>query len=139
MGQKFRIHGEFLFQREGQVLITTVRGPWNLEFSKEWQAQITPAAIALATSGNWAAMTKITESILCTPEALTHMRQSALLGVQKMRFAALAFVAKKEVTGRGLLERTYENLYKDVCPFGFFETAEAAKIWLANYVDVEGS
>ncbi|MBX9901820.1 MAG: hypothetical protein K2Y28_13655 [Burkholderiaceae bacterium] len=138
MSQKFRIHGEFLFQREGQVLITTVRGPWNLEFSKEWQEQITPEAIALAASGNWAAMTIITESILCTPEALEHMRAEALLGVQKMRFVALAFVVGNEVTGHGLLDRSYENLYKDVCPFRIFETTEDAKIWLANYVDMGG-
>jgi hypothetical protein len=134
---QFSVHGTFSIRREGQILFTHVRGPWNYEFAKVWRTAVKPEVDVMSRCGLWGAMTIIEKSMLCTPDAVTELRAAAAHGVKNRNFCAQGIVAAKEVEGRGLVENCYYQLHRDICPFEFFFDQEKAKEWLIERL-IEG-
>ena len=48
---------------------------------------------------------------------------------------AEAYVASSEITGRGLIEASYERVFEGLCPFRFFDDYASAKEWMLAQID----
>jgi hypothetical protein len=61
-------HGIFNIHVEGQILITTVTGPWNVELVEQWRDLTKPYIKALARTGG--GCINIVNSLVCVRQRL---------------------------------------------------------------------
>ncbi|MES2048759.1 MAG: hypothetical protein V4447_10190 [Pseudomonadota bacterium] len=125
----FQAHGEFSLYRDGNILVTSVRGPWNIELIKSWAKATLPYTLEMQTIGVWAAVAIVTESMLCPPDALEALRKSVAYSVHHLGCISHSIVAKPDVAGRGFVEPVFRRVYEGLCASNFFDDYESAKVW----------
>jgi hypothetical protein len=129
-------HGEFSNYIQGRIVVTVVRGPWNAELIKVWSADVYQYGIKLKEQGPWGGIAIITESMLCTPEAMDTLRKAVRFGVEKLGCISQVVVASSDVAGRGLVEPTFRRAYEGLCVSNFFDDFASAKIWTDQQIDL---
>lgn len=130
----FQPHGRFQVSSEGPILISEFDGPWNLELGLLWMQAIDPVARMLAAKGPFTSLTVVRSSALTSPETLTLMRKSIVVGKQ-MGLVADALVVAKEVEGADLASRIFAPVFQGLIPHDCFEHIEEAKSWLLTQLD----
>ncbi len=135
MSALFSAHGEFTIHQDGKILVNTVRGPWNIELVKEFSRAIDAPSRELHELGSWGGICIISESMLSSPDCLAMIRKIMCYGIPKFKMLAQAYVATRKVTGRGVIETSYERVFDGLCPFRFFDDYASAKEWLLARID----
>ena len=125
----FQAHGEFSLHRDGNILVTSLRGPWNTELVQLWAKAALPYSLEMQVDGAWGGVAIITESMLCPPEALQALRKIVAYGVQNLDCISHVIVATPEVAGRGVVESAFKRVYDGLCVSNFFDDYESAKVW----------
>lgn len=130
MAASFLPHGEFGLYRDGRILVTTLRGPWNTELVQLWAKAAHPYSIEMqADGGAWGGIAIITESMLGTPEGMHALRNAVSYGVQKLGCISYVVVAAPEVAGRGIVESAFQRVFEGICLSNFFDDYASAKAW----------
>lgn len=129
MAPLFPPHGKYSLYRDGQVLVTEVVGPWNLELVQEWARSAIPFSIEMQEEGPWAGIAIMSESMLATPDAMAALRKVVAASVEQFNCIAHIVVAAPGVAGKGVVEPAFEKVYEGLCLSGFFDDYESAKKW----------
>jgi hypothetical protein len=129
MTRKFRTHGEFSCYCEGQVLITELTGPWNIELVEEWCEFVTPHTLALSARGPYVGVARIHRSMLCPPDAMERLSKIVHYATRHLHCICNVVVVGHDVEGRHFVEPTFVKIYGDTVPYKFFYELEEAKAW----------
>lgn len=127
-----RPHGNFTTYIDDQVLVSEVRGQWNIELLDAWFNAMMPHIEEISAKGLWGTVGVMHDSLLCSREALETLAYRAQIAVDKRHLVCSAFVAKQDVEGRNFIEPVYEKFYKGVCPIQFFDNYGDAKAWVVQ-------
>ncbi|MBD8526084.1 hypothetical protein [Pseudomarimonas arenosa] len=125
----FSIHGDVRLEAAFPLLITHVRGPWNRELTRRWAAVSLPLAHEFAERGAWVGAAVVSESMMCTPEALSLHAQMAERMVAEFGMVAAAHVALPGTEGEKLMHPVFESMFSRLCPYRRFETLEDMRAW----------
>lgn len=134
MRQLFKPHGKFLLYRDGNILVTDITGPWNIELIKSWAKAAIPYSLEMQTSGVWGAVAIMTESMLCPPDAMQALRRNVAYSVQNLGCISHCIVANTDVLGRGIVEPAFQRVYEGLCASNFFYDYESAKLWTQSQI-----
>lgn len=129
MSQSFQPHGKFSLYRDGNILVTQLIGPWNIELIQAWAKATVPYTSEMQTLGTWGAVAIITESMLCPADAMEALRKSVAYSVRRLGCVSHCIVAKPDVAGRGIIEPVFKRVYEGLCASSFFDDYESAKLW----------
>ncbi len=135
MAPLFPSHGKYSLYRDGQVLVTEVVGPWNLELVQEWARSAIPFSIEMHEDGPWAGIAIMSESMLATPEAMDALRKVVAASVEQFNCIAHIVVASPGVAGKGIVEGAFKKVYEGLCLSGFFDDYASAKAWAVQQID----
>jgi hypothetical protein len=136
MSTQFEPHGEFLNSIDDRIVVTVLRGPWNAELISIWSRDVYQYALELQKQGTWGGIAIVSESMLCTPEAMDALRNAVRFGVEKLGCISQAIVASSDVAGRGLVEPAFRRVYEGLCVSNFFDDYSSAKIWTNQQIDL---
>ena len=134
MPQPFQAHGKFSLYRDGNILVTEVIGPWNAELIKAWAKAAIPYSLEMQAIGVWGAVAIITESMLCSPDALQALRKNVAYSVQRLGCISHVIVATADVAGRGVVEPAFQKVYEGLCASNFFYDYESAQQWTQSLI-----
>jgi hypothetical protein len=134
----FRPHGEYKLRLEGRVLVSDIVGPWNLELVDNWMKAAHPMVKELAATGPHVHLTIITNSVLCTPDALERLAAVIVYTTAKMQCIGNPVVAAANVEGRALFEQMYAWIYDGSPPHSLFLDYESAKAWSLDLLTAKG-
>ena len=135
MAPLFPSHGKYSLHRDGQVLVTEVVGPWNLELVQEWARSAIPFSIEMQEEGPWAGIAIMSESMLATPDAMAALRKVVAASVEQFNCIAHIVVAAPGVAGKGVVEGAFQKVYEGLCLSGFFDDYSSAKDWAIQQID----
>ena len=135
MAPLFPSHGKYSLYRDGQVLVTEMVGPWNLELVQEWARSAIPFSIEMQEEGPWAGIAIMAESMLATPDAMAALRKVVAASVEQFNCIAHIVVAAPGVAGKGVVEPAFEKVYEGLCLSGFFDDYESAKQWAIKEIN----
>ena len=127
MSTAFCQHGVFSNRTQGQLLISQVVGPWNLELVQAWSKDCYIHGLALSQRGPWVFIGIVVGSMVCPPEAFAEMKRGARYGVKHLHCCAHFLVAGPDVEGRYLMEGAYTSLYQDLGTYQLLDTLEEAE------------
>jgi hypothetical protein len=137
MAVVFAPHGQFSLHRDGSILVTTLRGPWNIELVQLWAKAALPYSVEMQATGSpWGGVAIITDSMLCTPEAMLALRKIVAFGVQTLGCISQVVVAAPGVTGRGIVESAFQQVYEGLCLSNFFDDYESAREWTYSQISL---
>ena len=136
MRHLFKPHGKFLLYRDDNILVTDITGPWNIELIKFWAKAAIPYSLEMQTIGVWGAVAIISESMLCSPDAMQALRKNVAYSVHGLGCVSHCIVAEADVLGRGIVEPAFERAYEGLCPSNFFYDYESAKLWTQSQIQV---
>lgn len=129
MPRVFPAHGSFSLYRDGDIVVSHVRGPWNEELVIQWAKAVRPYSLEMQKLGVWGGVAVITNSMLGTPEAMQLLEKVVDYGVKNLGCLFQAVVAAPEVEGRGIVDGAFQRIYEGRCLWRFFDDVESAKIW----------
>lgn len=127
----FRPHGKFETWAEGQLLLTEVTGPWNLELVDYWSKKALVLAREFTSDFPYVAITIVHESILCPPEALEKMAIATQYANDHLPCLGHCVVAGSDVDGRDIVRLLYEKIRLE----HIFDDLEQAKRWASNLIE----
>ena len=127
MSTQFSQHGKFSNRTEGQLLISEVVGPWNIELVSNWAKDSYPLAVSLAQNGPWIYILVIQGSLLCPPEAMAEMKRIATYAATNLKVIANLLVAADGTEGYLFMDSYYAKLYGEFSTYRSFTTLEEAK------------
>jgi hypothetical protein len=134
----FLPHGEFKAYLDGRIIVSDVVGPWNRELVDQWAAEMLVLVTQMHRSGPHVGLAILRGSMLCTPDALTAMRQALGYGTAKGGCIGNAVVADADVEGRALMLPTYDGLYDERAPHRFFYDVHSARAWALSLLAAQG-
>jgi hypothetical protein len=132
VSKAFKSHGRIAVRNVGQVFISEIDGPWNVELTQEWIRVLGPCLAALARNGPMAGMAVFRTSMLLTPESLELTRRAARESARLFSIVAMAHVADRSVEGRNLMQPLLERDAEGLWPMRLFETFEPAFEWVQS-------
>lgn len=138
MSIQFRIHGEFKSHVDGQVVVTEVTGPWNKELVEAWSAFMYPIALEVSARGPYVGVALIRGSMLCPPDALESLRRAANYAAKHLKCLCHVVVVGPEVEGRGFVEPSFVQIYRDNIPYKFFYDIDEAMAWSHELLRLHG-
>ncbi|PWF54935.1 hypothetical protein C7C56_004430 [Massilia glaciei] len=109
--------------------MSEVDGPWNKEMVVQWMRAASPVARSLAETGPHIALTIVTGSLLCPPEALTMLGQVIHHTAARLQCIGNLVVAADGVEGRALFTPMYARIYTADTPHDLFPDYESGKAW----------
>jgi hypothetical protein len=127
---RYRPHGSTRIQVEGQMLLTDLVGPFNLDCYELWARQALVALTGMARQGPTVSLVRFAESALTQPELLPRMQQATRTAVASCRLVAIAFVIPPAIEAAFLARRVYEPWHEGVVDFQVFDTEAPARAWL---------
>jgi hypothetical protein len=128
--KKFDVHGNFLLTVEGQLFVSRIRGPFNVEFTRAYMRTAAPIARTLAAVGPWAGIIEYLESALFPLESAAIMRERTIAAATELRLVAYCWVVPPTVEGYGVIETQARHVYEGVIPFEIFENIDDARTWI---------
>ncbi|MES3024297.1 MAG: hypothetical protein V4857_22240 [Pseudomonadota bacterium] len=135
---RFQAHGEFKIRLDGRLLVSELHGPWNKELVEQWMKEANPVAKSLAETGPHIALTIITGSLLCTPEAIDMLAQVVRHTAARLKCIGNLVVAAPGVEGRALFKPMYARIYGNDLPHGLFADYESGKAWALAILAAKG-
>jgi hypothetical protein len=129
---KFQPHGEFHVYAEEHMLISKVKGPFNVEFTNTYCKAVAPIARTIAASGPWGSIVEYRVSALFPLESAGILREQAEIGATRMQMIAVCWVIAPTVEGYGLINRQAGDIYAGLCTFEIFERDSDARAWLSQ-------
>ena len=124
---RFSQHGTFSNRTEGQLLISEVEGPWNIELVSNWTKDSTPHALSLSQRGPWIFVVVIHGSMLCPLDALAEMRRIVQYAAGHLGVIANLLVADPSTEGYDFMNLQYAKIYSDLNYYQRFTGLEEAK------------
>ena len=131
---QFVAHGSTSVHNDGPISVTETVGPYNLELILEWQKLVLPSAMELSQLGAWGAIAIIQNSMLCPPEALEALEQTAIYCSENLNYKITAIVSDLDVEGRAVMYFVYKKLFEKYGPFELFEDYPSAQKWMMDYL-----
>lgn len=131
---QFSPHGSSRFELRGRILLLYSEGPFNAEHVRSTATAFRDTAQRLGAGVPWVTVNIVTRSMMCTPDALDAMRNSARLTRPLGRIAA-GYVVTADVEGRGLMRPLLEQACADVMAVAFFIELEPALGWAQQQLD----
>ncbi len=125
MNQFFRLHGQFANRVEGQILYSTLVGPWNRELVDAWSRDAFLRIAHFTAEMPYVCITTVQQSIVCPPDAMILLGRVERFGQEKMHCLGNAIVADASVDGRHLVEPAYARIGLKI----FFDEFDEAKAW----------
>jgi hypothetical protein len=125
---KFRAHGNFSIEREGNILIVNAEGPGNIELAEDYHRQVSEHVVQLAGKP-WASINIFSKESFFTPDASKNLIEGAEYA-KDIGFVACAFIVRVDEYHNSLKsfwEMIYGSAGVDYC---FFEDEANAKAWL---------
>lgn len=122
---------------EGRILVSRVRGMWNIEQHRRANAEVAPLVAELEARGAWASLVVMEDTLLTSLEVLEAGRAAVASGAL-VHLRALAWVIGEEIEGRSVLTPRYRHLYDGVLPSAVFETVEDGAAWLRAQLAAAG-
>jgi len=132
----FAAHGHIDFSVEGNVIVSVVSGPFNLEAIQALAKARRAVAEQWTYAGRRGAIAVFNNSILMSPEALTAYEDGLRSHFSKPSLTvALAWVVGTEVEGRELMLKHFERIFAGVSiEWKAFEDLESARTWIQEKV-----
>lgn len=124
----FRPHGHFSVRVEGQILLTEVTGPWNLELVEYWATQALGLAQGFRKDFPYVAVTIIHDSMLCPLDALERVAQGVAYARQNLACVGHCIVVAPDVDGREIVRNAYQRIGLGL----FFADLEQALHWASQ-------
>lgn len=125
----FSIHGEVAFNRQGQILLVDVQGPWNAELIEMYRAQIQPYVESMVANGPWGLILVLHNEAACPPDAIEGIRKGVMEQARNWQRICTSYVIAPDVIGYRVMDRIWRNIYRDVMPCEIFERREDALAW----------
>lgn len=129
---RYRPHGTTRIQVEGQMLVTDLVGPFNLDCYQLWALQALPALAEMARRGPTISLVRFAESALTQPELLPRMQQATREAVATLGLVAIAFIIPPAIEAAFLARQVYGPLHEGVIAFRVFDDEVSARVWLAE-------
>ena len=126
----FKPHGEYAPRIEGQILIATVSGSWNIEMHAATNEMVRPVAARLNSVGAWGVIVVVRETLVSSLEVLKAGRESVPGNPNCSNLVALAWVIDPGVEGYGFLLDHYKRMYEGLLVTDVFSTLEQAMDWM---------
>ncbi|OYU45804.1 MAG: hypothetical protein CFE44_05595 [Burkholderiales bacterium PBB4] len=123
-------HGEFKIRTEGQVIISEIHGPWNVEMMRAWGQSFAPVAQALCVSGPVGSIGAYSHSLLTSPDSIALLGKLLRYGVEHYQVACTADVYDASVEGYVLGPRIFKSVYEGVVPSRSFARLADAVSWV---------
>ncbi len=130
MPKIFESHGRMRVYTFGQVFVSEVEGPWNIELTQRWIRELGPHVLNLARNGATAGISVFSGSMLCTPESLELIGRASRETAKVVNIVAMAHVATPDVEARDLMQRYFETQARDLYEVRLFEEFGAARNWV---------
>ncbi|MES2102441.1 MAG: hypothetical protein V4634_00365 [Pseudomonadota bacterium] len=127
--KKFELHGDFTLSVEGNILISLVRGPFNVECTRAYLRELTPVAQTLAAAGSWAGITEYSVSALFPLDSSVIMRKNMEIAVKHLKLVANCWVVPPTVEGYGIVYNQARHVFDGILPFEVFESSADARAW----------
>ena len=132
-------HGQFSIRIQGQVVISEIHGPWNLEMMSAWGKSIGPIAQALSATGPVGSVGIYHHSLLTSPDSLVLLAKMLRFSVAHYRVVCTADVYDASVEGYMLGKRIFKSVYEGSVPNQSFTALPEAIIWVNQCLDAEGT
>lgn len=132
---RFLQHGDFTVHLEGRNVVNQMHGPWNAELAEDFWRQAASVISELDETGPWVTTLVITGSAVLSPEGFERIRNRLVQSKGSKRLAS-AVVIGPDVEGYGLVDEFFIKCHEDVCPMRVFQTIDAAREWLSQFVAV---
>ncbi|MEI7430174.1 MAG: hypothetical protein WCL27_06925 [Betaproteobacteria bacterium] len=126
----FKPHGGYEPRVEGQILIATVSGSWNIEMHMASNEMARPLAEKLNSAGSWGVIVVIQDTLVSSLEVLKAGRQSVPENPNCSNLLALAWVIDPHVEGYRFMLDQYKQMYEGLLFTDVFSTLEQARIWM---------
>ncbi|OYT93295.1 MAG: hypothetical protein CFE43_03340 [Burkholderiales bacterium PBB3] len=123
-------HGQFHIRTQGQVVISEIQGPWNLEMMSAWGKGIAPITQALSAKGPVGSIGIYSHSLLTSPESLDLLTKMLRFSVAHYRVVCTADVYDASVEGHMLGKRIFKSVYEGSVPNQSFATEQEAITWV---------
>lgn len=130
-------HGQFSIRTQGQVVISEIHGPWNLEMMSAWGKSIAPITQALSATGPVGSVGVYFHSLLTSPDSLELLAKMLRFSVAHYRVVCTADVYDASVEGYVLGRRIFKPVYEGSVPNQSFATLDEALSWVNGYLDAE--
>ncbi len=131
----FKPHGISSVRTQGQLIISEVWGPWNIEKIMQWGQEYERFALELCKNGPTGTVSLFRGSVLTSPDALAILEKMARHSVKHHRLAATALVVDASVEGSVLVKSLFGYLYAGVMPFQIFPEMDEAVAFVQAHID----
>jgi len=127
----FDAHGTRTNRIEGRVLISTFRGPFNVELVKAAGGSALQLRQSLMETGTWGYIEIIEHSAMATPDAIAEMTRANEDPQRNLNRIAAAVVLSHGIEGGRVAGLIYKNAWRGVThPFKIFSILDDAKSWI---------
>ena len=123
-------HGEFQIRTEGQVIISEIQGPWNVEMMRAWGQSFGPVAQALCAQGPVGSIGVYSYSLLTSPDSIALLGKLLRYGVAHYQVECTADVYDASVEGHTLAPLMFRKVYEGVVPSRSFVRVADAMLWV---------
>jgi hypothetical protein len=117
---------------EGQILVATVSGSWNIEMHHASREVARPLIERLNSVGPWGVIVVIRETLVSSLEVLRAGRQAVAENPECSNMIALAWVIDPHVEGYGFLLNHYKQMYAGLLATDVFSDLEQARKWMLD-------
>jgi hypothetical protein len=122
---EFAAHGSFEMRVEGQIIFTSVQGPYNQELALNHSLILHSLSLELKRNGPWIEIITFSKSALFTPRA-AEVHRKGVIAAKNDNIAAFVFVMDNDVEGRQLAISLFTEIFAPYCPVQFCSNLESA-------------
>lgn len=132
----FKPHGRLELVTDGDIVVYTAVGPFNLEFVQTLSKLRAARQSQRPQAKRIAAVHVFEKSMLMAPEALAALAETVHhLSTDPDPPIALAYVVSQDVEGRNIMLPIIRKMYSDVCfPWQSFEDMDSATAWIRSHL-----
>jgi hypothetical protein len=131
----FLPHGSFSIRTQGQIIISDMHGPWNIETLESWGRSFAEVAQPLCVNGPIASVVVYFNSLLTSPDALALFRKMLPQGFKRYGMTAAALVYDETVEGYLLGPLIFNPIHEGVIVHQTFTSLEPALLWVAQCLE----
>lgn len=130
----FAPHGDMTARVQGQVLIVTTIGSWNLEMHQQSAQRSAPLIAELEAKGPWGNVVILEDTLVAGLPIFEAGRKAVQNLPPTSRLKAIAWVISPTLEGYGLLVDQYRNMYSDLLPSRVFDDLASALDWIEGQI-----
>lgn len=127
-------HGDFNIRVAGDVVISELMGPWNIEAARAYIGELDAIVERELDGRRWGSVVICRDSVQFPLEMIAPLRASVEKRVTRFNQAAIAMAVAPEVEGYGVLFPTIRRIYDGLIPFDIFDTEQQACDWIKRFL-----